>query len=444
VDEVVLATVGGVAAVVAVGVALLSRYEVGGPNEALVVSGRRGDRVVLGGTTFVWPFLQRLQVMDLSARRIPVGVRGALSATGIRCDLEGVAVVKVAGTEEGVRAAAQRFLDQQEGITQFTQEVLAGSLRAVLGRTPVDQLVGDRAGTAAEVARDAQRALGNQGLALDTFQLLDIAVEGDYLTDLGRAEAARVHRDGVIAESRARQQSEQERLLAEEAIAISQRQLALKQAEIRAQVDAAQADAEVAGALTRAGREHDVLAERERAAERRAGVRDRELDAEVRKPADAERYRVEQAAHAARNAALLRADADKAATLARAEADAERLRLTGEAESSGILARGEAEAEVRRRHAEVMRAYGDDATLELVVGILPEVVRGMTEPRAIEQGIDLGSELTGVDIRALLRRTRTAPPTPVDATPAPAAPAVAANGATVNGNGNGRTAPDPA
>ncbi len=129
----------------------------------------------------------------------------------------------------------------------------------------MDQLVGDRAGTAAEVARDAQRALGNQGLALDTFQLLDIAVEGDYLTDLGRGEAARVHRDGVIAEARARQASERERLLAEEAIAISQRQLALKQAEIRAEVDAAQADAEVAGTLTRAGREHDVLAERERA-----------------------------------------------------------------------------------------------------------------------------------------------------------------------------------
>ncbi len=109
---------------------------------------------------------------------------------------------------------------------------------------------------------------------------------------------------------------------------------------------------------------------------------------------------------------------------------------------------------MRRRHAEVMRAYGDDATLELVVGILPEVVRGMTEPRAIEQGIDLGSELTGVDIRALLRRTRTAAPAPVDATPAPTAPrppAVAANGAAVNGNGatvngNGghaRPAPDP-
>ena len=124
------------------------------------------------------PFVQRLHILDLSSRRIPVAIRGAVSKQGIRCDLDGVAIVKVGGTEDAIRAAAQRFLDQQDEIDDFTPEVLAGSLRSIVGRLTVEEIIRDRAAFARAVAEEAETSLTNQGLVLDTFQLQDIQAEG--------------------------------------------------------------------------------------------------------------------------------------------------------------------------------------------------------------------------------------------------------------------------
>src|SRR5690606_40527584 len=104
-------------------------------------------------------------------------------------------------------------------------------------------------------------SLTNQGLVLDTFQLQDIIAEGSYLDALGRPEAARVLKDAAIAEARARQAAEKERLLAEEAIAESQRNLEIKQAQIQAEIDAAKAQSEAAGPLAKAERDQAILTE---------------------------------------------------------------------------------------------------------------------------------------------------------------------------------------
>ena len=184
--------------------------------------------------------------------------------------------------------------------------MLAGSLRAIVGRLSIDEIIRDRAAFASAVAEEAETSLTNQGLALDTFQLQDIRAEGTYLEDLGRPEAARVQKEASIAEARARQASEQERLLAEEAVAISTRQLNLKQAEIQAEIDAAQAESAAAGPLRQAAKDQEVLAEEEKVAVRRASLKERELDTEVRKPADAQRYKVEQEAEGRKNLQDLR------------------------------------------------------------------------------------------------------------------------------------------
>ena len=184
----------------------------------------------MGASVFVLPVVQKLQVLDLSSRRIHVEIQGAVSKQGIRANLQGVAIVKVGGTEDAIRAAAQRFLHQQDEIEEFTREVLAGALRSIVGRLTIEEIIRDRAAFASAVAEEAEHSMTNQGLVLDTFQLQDILAEGTYLQDLGRPEAARVLKDAAIAEARARQQAEQERLLAEEAIAEANRNLALKQA----------------------------------------------------------------------------------------------------------------------------------------------------------------------------------------------------------------------
>jgi flotillin len=419
---------------------IVSRIKVAGPNEAFIITGRKGSpvknpetgevshdmsgqKVVMGASVFVLPFVQRLHVMDLSSRRISVSIRGAVSSQGIKADLDGVAVVKVGGNEDAIRAASQRFLTQQKEVDTFTTEVLAGSLRAIVGRLTVEEIIKDRARFASAVAEEAETSLTNQGLTLDTFQLQDIQAEGNYLNDLGRPEAARVDQAAKIAEARANQAAEEERLRAEEAVAVQQRQLELKQAEIKAETDEAQAQAAAAGPLREAARNREVIQEQELVAEREAALRDRQLDAEVRKPADAARYRIEQEAEARKNSAIFDAEAEKARRARMAEA----VELEGRAEAEAIRAKGEAEAEARRKNAEAFDLYGDAATLDLITDVLPELVAAASEPLSavermtvistdgasqlsrtvasnVEQGIQIGSDLTGVDLRGLLAK----------------------------------------
>ena len=482
-SSMVIAIAGAAFLLLLVFLLVVRRIKVAGPNEAFLITGRKdkpvrnpetgeistdmsGQKVVMGASVFVLPFVQRLHIMDLSSRRLSVSIRGAVSAQGIRCDLDGVAIVKVGGNEDAIRAAAQRFLDQQEGIEAFTQEVLAGSLRAIVGRLTVEEIIRDRAAFASAVAEEAESSLTNQGLALDTFQLQDIQAEGNYLADVGRPEAARVAKEASIAEAKAMQAAEQERLLAEEQIAVANRTLALRQAEIKAETDAAAARAAAAGPLAQAARDQEVLAEQEKVAVRNAALKDRELDTEVRKPADAERYRVEQQAESMKNSAIAEAEADKQRTIAYAQAKAEEVKLSGEserlrrealaraeqfegqargaaeklrreaiaeateregaAEASAILAKGEAEATAMRKRAEAFAGYNEAAVIEMLAGVMPSLVAAASDPIGkvdkltvistdgasqlaktvasnLEQGLQMGSDLTGLDLSALLR-----------------------------------------
>jgi flotillin len=452
---------GGVLLVLFLVIYILSRIKVAGPNEAFIVTGRKGrsvegadgimatdlsgQKVVMGASVFVLPVVQKLQVMSLSSRRIHVEIQGAVSKQGIRANLQGVAIVKVGGTEDAIRASAQRFLHQQDEIEEFTREVLAGALRSIVGRLTIEEIIRDRTAFASAVAEEAEHSMTNQGLVLDTFQLQDIVAEGTYLQDLGRPEAARVMRDAAIAEAKARQEAEQARLVAEEAIAEANRNLALKNAGIQAEIDAAKAQSAAAGPLAEAERQQYILAEQQKVAERNAELKQRQLDTEVRKPADAERYRVEQDAEARKNAAIADADARRQATIAAAQASAEQSRLTGEgersrraalaeaveregaAEAAAILAKGNAEAAAMQSKADSFGAYGEAAVLDLLLRVLPEVVGAAAAPVGaidkltvistdgassltktvaanVAQGLQLGTDLTGVDLSQLLAR----------------------------------------
>ena len=183
--------------------------------------------------------------MDLSSRRISVQIRGAVSGQGIKLNVDGVAIVKVGGNADQIRLAGQRFLSQQDDVEPFTQEVLAGALRSIVGSLTVEQIIRDRAAFAQRVADESETSLTGQGLILDTFQIQDVTDDGTYLADLGRPEAARVGQAGADRRGRTPgRQPSRRRIAAEQEIAIAQRTLALKQAEIKAETDAASAQAE--------------------------------------------------------------------------------------------------------------------------------------------------------------------------------------------------------
>ncbi|GGZ12797.1 flotillin [Streptomyces nitrosporeus] len=464
-----IAVAGVVVLAVLLALAVITRYKVAGPSQAFIITGRRGkksvdpvtgrtsidnsgQKVVVGGGVFVVPFVQQRFTLDLSSRHIPVAVRGAVTLRGIKSNLDGVAIVKVGGSEDAIRAAAQRFLQQQKGIVGFTQEVLSGALRAIVGRMSVEDIIRDRAAFAAQVAEEAEASLSGQGLILDAFQIQDITTEGSYLEDLGRPEAARAKQEADIAEAIARRASEQARLKAAEEIAIAERTFYLKQAEIKVETEAAAAKANAAGPLAEAARRQEILTEQEKVAERQAALTDRELDTKVRKPADAARYQAEQEAEARRIAQVKEAEA--AAERARLTGQGEKLhrsaladavRIEGEAEAAAIAARGSAEAEAMQKKADAFDRYGDAAVLQMLVEVLPSVVAKAAEPLSaidkmtvistdgasrlsrtvtdnVAQGIELLSSTTGVDLAALLGnlKARTAQPAADASVPAPA------------------------
>ncbi|MFD4125781.1 flotillin family protein [Streptomyces globisporus] len=459
-SPVVIAVIGIVVLLVLLGLVVITRYKVAGPSEAFIITGRRGkkstdpvtgrtsidnsgQKVVVGGGVFVVPFVQQKFTLDLSSRHIPISVRGAVTLRGVKSNLEGVAIVKVGGSEDAIRAAAQRFLQQQDGIVGFTQEVLSGALRAIVGRMSVEDIIRDRAAFAGQVAEEAEASLSGQGLILDAFQIQDITTEGSYLEDLGRPEAARAKQEADIAEAIAKRASEQARLKAAEEIAIAERTYYLKQAEIKAETEAAAAKANAAGPLAEAARQQEVLAEQEKVAERQAALTDRELDTKVRKPADAARYQAEQEAEARRIAQVKEAEADAERSRLTGQGEklhrsalADAVRIEGEAEAASIAAKGAAEAEAMQKKADAFAQYGDAAVLQMLVEVLPSVVAKASEPLSaidkmtvistdgasqlartvtdnVSQGMELLSSTTGVDLASLLEnlknRTTTVP-----------------------------------
>ncbi|CAM3308331.1 flotillin family protein [Stackebrandtia soli] len=460
---------------------VLSRIKVAGPNEAFIVTGRKGkktvtadgtiatdlsgQKVVMGASVFVLPVVQRLYRLDLSSRKIHVRVAGGVSKQGVRISAEGIAIVKVGGTVESIRAAAQRFLHQQSEIEEFTEQVMSGALRSIVGQLTVEEIIRDRAAVASNVADEAESSLTHQGLVLDTFQIEDITTDGSYLNDLGRPEAARVAKEAAIAEAQARQASEQERMRAEEKIAESERNLALKRAEVQAEIDAAKARSAAAGPLSQAEQDQNILQAQQTVAERNAELKERQLDTEIRKPADAKRYEMETDAEARKNTAILDAEARRQAAVAEAQAEAETARLLGEAEKArrtslaeaaaiegakegeaerarreaiaeaviaegaaeakAVLAKGQSEAEAMRAKADAFAQYGQAAILDLLIKVLPAVVEQASKPMEsidkltvistdgassltknvasnVAQGLQLGKDLTGIDLSRLL------------------------------------------
>ncbi|MER5552032.1 SPFH domain-containing protein [Streptomyces sp. NPDC002793] len=476
-SPVLIAIIGVVVLVVLLALAVITRYKVAGPSQAFIITGRRGkkstdpvtgrtsidnsgQKVVVGGGVFVVPFVQQKFTLDLSSRHIPVAVRGAVTLRGVKSHLEGVAIVKVGGSEDAIRAAAQRFLQQQNGIVGFTQEVLSGALRAIVGRMSVEDIIRDRAAFAGQVAEEAEASLSGQGLILDAFQIQDITTEGSYLEDLGRPEAARAKQEADIAEAIARRASEQARLKAAEEIAIAERTFYLKQAEIKAETEAAAAQADAAGPLAEAARQQEVLAEQEKVAERQAALTDRELDTKVRKPADAARYQAEQEAEARRIAQVKEAEADAERSRLTGEGEklhrsalADAVRIEGESEAAAIAAKGAAEAEAMHKKADAFARYGDAAVLQMLVEVLPQVVAKASEPLSaidkltvistdgasqlsrtvtdnVAQGLELLNSTTGVDLAALLRSLQGKAGGGTDSVPA--VPAPAANGEKID------------
>jgi uncharacterized membrane protein YqiK len=192
---------------------------------------------------------------------------------------------------------------------RLTAQVLAGHLRSIVGGLSVEEIIGDRNRVAQEVKAASTDEMEKLGLVIDAFQIQEIKDATGYIENLAAPHAAAVARDARIAAAQADQAATEKEQEANALKAGFVREAEIKQAGYRAEIERAQAAASQAGPLAQAKAAQEVTEEQTRLAALQAEKREKDLIAEVEKPADAEAYRAVRLAEADRDAIKARAEA---------------------------------------------------------------------------------------------------------------------------------------
>ena len=397
-----------------------------GPNHALIVSGGTAQpKLKVGGRMFVLPILQKAQIISLEVMTLQVNTARVYTKEGVSVSVDGVAQVKVGRSEEAIRTAAEQFLGKNtRQIAEVALQTLEGQQRAILGTMTVEDIYRDRVAFAEQVRDVAATDMTNMGLEIVSFSIRDIQDEQGYLEALGVRRTAEVKRDAAIGEAQAErdagikeagadQQRQAARFEADTAIAESERDFQTQKAAYDQQVNARRAEAELAYTLQEAKTRQQIRGEELQieVVERQKQIevqqqeiirRERELDATVRRPAEAERdqleliaegnrrrirveseaerYKLETVAEGERSRIIAEAQADAESIRLRGQADADAIRARGEAEADAIKAQGLAEAQAMNKKADAWKEYGQAAMIQQLFDSLPDVAGAVAQP----------------------------------------------------------------
>jgi flotillin len=272
-------------------------YRVPAPDEAMLISGGRppGDvpfRVVTGHGAFIVPFFRKVRFLTLAMCEAEVAEK-CVTQQGITLNVRAVIAFKVGNDAESVVAAGQRFLSDQEQMAVLTGRIFAGHLRSIIGSMTVEQIIKERQKLATEVLDGSKEEMAKIGLSVDALQIQSID-DGQlgYILAMSAPHNAAIQQQAQIAQSKANQAAAEAEQESQRNQAEFARQTAIVQAQYKAEVDKAQAEASQAGPLAAAQAQREVLAMRTELAQRAAELRQQELVAEVVKPAEAEAERV--------------------------------------------------------------------------------------------------------------------------------------------------------
>jgi len=367
-----------------------------GPNEALVISGMfQGGKsnFINGGRAIVCPCIQTVQRIPLNTMTLEVQSPRVYTSQGVPISVVGTAQVKINGSSEEMLAyAAEQFGGKsQDEILQICLETVEGHQRAIMGNMSVEEIYRDRKTFSKNVFNVASVDLHNMGIAVISYTLKDVRDEVGYLASLGQARTAQVKKDALIGEAEARRDATIAEALAEEQrmesklindteIARSKRDFELKKASYDTEVNTAKAEAEMAYGLQAAKVQAKIKEEemQVKVVERAQNIsiqeqeimrKEKELDSKVRKPAEAEKYRLEKIAEAERQKVVLEA-----------EAEAEATALRGEAEAYAIEVKAKAEAEQMAKKADAWKEYKEAALVDMMLKVLPKVAAEVAGP----------------------------------------------------------------
>src|SRR5947199_2011090 len=358
-----------------------------GPNQALIVYGAGGTKIITGGSKLVIPLTQRADVFPLELMSFDVAPSQDLYTTqGVAVNVEAVTQIKVRSDEESIKTAAEQFLskrqDERENLIRLVME---GHLRGIVGQLTVEDLVKDPENVGAKMLKTVTPDMEKMGLEVISFTIKDVRDQNEYITNMGRPQIAQIRKQADIASALAQRDTQiqqanasreaavaksaadQERVKAEtESLALqaeSQRNLSLKKAAFDAEVKTKQATADKSYDIQANLMQQQVVTEAVKVTEveknaqikvQQAEIQRRELElqATIQKAVEAERRRIETVAEAERQRLILEAQGQADAARTRGVGDAEANRARGLSEAEVIRAKGLAEAEVIRAKGE--------------------------------------------------------------------------------------------
>ncbi len=299
---------------------------VSSPNEVLILSGGThpgtnrevGYRSVRGGRAVRIPLLERVDRMDLSNIPVEIAVRGAYSRGGIPLNVQGVAHVKLPGEEPRLSNAVERFLGKSRNeIVEIARETLEGNVRGVLAQLTPEQVNQDKTAFADKLLEEAEHDMQRMGLVLDTLKIQNVTDDVNYLNSIGRIRGASVRMEASVVEARTQAEAAQQKaenwaksetakIDADLAIARQETERRKKDGLSRREAMIQESRGQVLAQIAQ------VKAEINRQKARALQV-ERQLQADVIQPHDAERRNLEEQA---------RGDASKIIEMGKAEAEA--------------------------------------------------------------------------------------------------------------------------
>jgi flotillin len=344
-------------------------WRVPAPNEALLISGskRRREatqfRIVTGHGSFVTPVKQRARVLSLALREAEI-TEECITNQGIRLNVRAVAAFKVGDDPVSIANAARRFLSEQDRMETLVGRVFAGHLRSIIGGLTVEQIIRERDRVAQEIKDGSHAEMEKLGIVVDALEIQEIEDSSGYISNLAAPHAAAAASQARIAKAKADMEATERELAAHAMKAQYERDLSIKQAGYLAETQQARARAEQAGPLAEAEAKQQVIQQQTALAQHEAELAAQRLEAEVRRPADAEAYRTRTLAEAGRDQARFATEAEAFRKRQIAEADRDQARLAAEADAFRQTTLAESDAQATRMradahaHAERAQAQG--------------------------------------------------------------------------------------
>ncbi|MDE7261965.1 MAG: flotillin family protein [Oscillospiraceae bacterium] len=379
------------------------------PDTAYIISGLGRKRILIGKAGWRVPFFERVDKLSLRIMQVDVKTSEAVPTNEfINVTVDGVANVKISSDPELLKLAAEALLGKRpEELIGLVTQVLEGNMREIVGSVGLKEMVQDRQGVARKITENVVPDMRKLGLEVVNFNIQNFKDGAGTIENMGidnveqirknaQIAKANAQRDIAIATSQAQQEANAVKVQAEKMIAEQDAALAIQQAEMKVKADTKKAEADAAYSIQQETQRKTIevtkvsadIARKEKEAElaeREIAIKERQLDAEVRKQADAMKYKAEKEAEAELIRRQRDADAKAYEAIKEAEAkkaEAEAVRFAMEQEAEGIRAKGLAEAEAIEKKAEAQKKMGEASVLEMYLDALPEVVKNAAAPLA--------------------------------------------------------------